>query len=112
MKLAKFKLRKDEPWNVNLGPVCNGSNVKFLGLRYDQECQNWDLVTHQGFEEGKFINASSLKECFFAGSVNASYSEFTSPTSTGLVLTKGSKQVVCFELNEKGEVESYGARFY
>ena len=115
MKLVKFVLSKKESanwFNVNLGPVTNGNQVRFLGLKYDQECGNWDLVTHQGFEQGEFTNVSYCRETFFAGSVNSCYPEFTSPTSTGLVLTKGSKQVVCFELNEKGEVESYGARFY
>ena len=115
MKLVKFVLSKNESenwFNINLGPVTNGSNVKFLGLKYDQACGNWDLVTHQGFEQGVFQNVSYCKETFHAGSVNGVYVEFTSPTSTGLVLTKGKKQVVCFELDDRGEVESYGARFY
>ena len=115
MKLVKFVLSKEETanWvNVNLGPITNGVQAKFLGLKYDLQCDNWDLVTHEGFENGEFLKPKYCKETFHAGSVNGVYVEFTSPTSTGLVLTKGKKQVVCFELNEKNEVESYGARFY
>ena len=114
MKLVKVVLSKEETanWvNVNLGPITNGTEAVFLGLKYDTECNDWDLITHNGFENGEFVGVSYCKETFFAGSVNGAYVEFTSPTSTGLVLTKGKKQVVCFELIN-GKVESYGARFY
>ena len=112
MKIVKFNLDKSNPYNVNLGPVVRGSQAVFLGLKWDPECRDWDLVSHRGFEEGEFLECKFLNPTFFEGSANGAYLEFTDPTSTGLVLVKGKKQVVCFELTEQGTIASYGERFY